>query len=163
MQDSLQCASCGRNLPPQQTKVARSARPQQKSKSKQRPSRSSHNWELQQDPTAAPRGVLDQPVMGYASSRTCSTWPSLNLRIYFPALVKLLSRYPNGSPGCLKKTFPPPSLEPLFHHRCRLSLGPGARPHVRIAPDLLPELSWPPRRRLASSWPECGRRLAHGL
>src|SRR5882762_5802595 len=86
-----------------------------------------------------------------------------NLRIYFPALVKLLSRYPNGRPECFKKTFPPPSLEPLSHHRCRLSLGPGTRPHVRIAPDLLPQLSRPPRRRLASSWPECGRRLAHGL
>src|SRR5258708_2002958 len=89
--------------------------------------------------------------------------PLISLPIYSPVLVKLPSRYPNGKPGCLKKPFPPPAPEPLSHHRCRLSLGPGPRPHVRIAPDLLPELSWPPRRRLASSWPECGRRLAHGL
>src|SRR5205807_8298125 len=69
----------------------------------------------------------------------------------------------NGNSECFKKTSPPSSFELLSHHCCRLSLGPGTRPRVRVAPDLLPELSRPPRRRLASSQPESGRRLAHRL
>src|SRR6266851_3066457 len=88
----------------------------------------------------------------------------------FPQLTHLLSRRPstilashNGSPVCLKKTLSQSFLEPPSRNSRRLPLGIGARPHFRTAPHLLPKLSRPPRRRLASSGSACSRRLARSL
>src|SRR5215467_7793260 len=69
----------------------------------------------------------------------------------FPPSLNYSRVIPNGSVECFQKVVSPSPLELLSHDPRRVPRGSFARPHVRVKPDFLPELSWPSRRRLASS------------